>query len=100
MPRGFLFAYLTSIALGLKKEAINLKASKVFSSSTSDSAKAYVREMEVAPAILSSAIESSKWDDCYPHSGDVLKRTIACLTIERGWETNKNRYSSPTHHLY
>jgi hypothetical protein len=41
--------YFTSIALGLEEEAI--KASKAFVLSFDDSANAYVREMELVPAI-------------------------------------------------
>ena len=72
MEKDPLRIYFTSIVLGLKEEAI--KASKVFALSSDDSANAYVREMEVAPAIAyhrllkyryqyRAAAAANKWDD-------------------------------------
>ena len=88
--------YFISIALGLKEEAI--KASKVFAFSSDDSANAYVREMEVVPAIAyhrllkyryqCRAAAANKWDDCNPqksHFGDISMATIALPVIEREW---------------
>jgi hypothetical protein len=70
--------YCTSIALGWKEEAI--KASKVFALSSDDSANAYVREMEVVPAIayyrlLKSryqcrAVANETWDVYNQHSDE------------------------------
>ena len=101
-------AYFTSIALGLKKEAI--KASKVFARSSDLSANAYVSEMEVVPAIAYHRLlkyryqcreeAAKKWDDCHPQrsqSGNIFMETIALPLIEREWETtsrNLNPYSS------
>jgi BTB/POZ domain len=100
--------YLTSIALGFKEEAI--KASKVFSLSSDDSANAYVREMEDVPAIAyhrllkyryqCRAVAINKWDNYNPgrfHSGDISKGTIALPVMERDWSKEHNnsyRYSS------
>ena len=95
--RDLLRVYLTSVALGLKKEAI--RASKVFftfyfwlceglrtwnGGSTCDPIIGYwIVEMGW---LLSSLWRHINGDNCLP-------------LIEREWETNKNRYSS-THHLY
>ena len=89
--------YFTSIALGLKEEAI--KASKVFALSSDDSADAYVREMEVVPAIAyhrllkyryqCRAAAAKTWEDYNPqrsHSGDISMGTIALPVIEREWD--------------
>ena len=97
--------YFISIALGLKEEAI--KASKVFAALPSDdSANAYVREMEVVPALAYHRLlkyryqcreaAAKKWDNCNPqrsHSGDISMATIALPVIEREWsKVNSNRH--------
>ena len=89
--------YFTSIALGMKEEAI--KASKVFALSSDDSANAYVREMEVVPAIAyhrllkyryqCRAAVAKTWENYNPrrsHSGDISLGTIALPVIEREWD--------------
>ena len=97
IERDPLGVYLTSIALGLKEEAI--KASKVFSRSSDDSANAYAPEMEVVPAIAyhrllkyryqCRAAAINKWDEYNPrrsHSGDIVfKGTIALPVMELDW---------------
>ena len=108
LERNPLRVYFTSIALGLKEEAI--KASKVFALSSDDSANAYVPEMEVAPAIAyhrllkyryqCRAAAAKKWEDYNPqrsHSGDISLGTIALPVIEREWDkqVNKNPCSHP-----
>jgi hypothetical protein len=93
--------YFTSIALGLKEEAI--KASKVFALSSDDSANAYVREMEVVPAIAyhrllkyryqCRAAAAKTWEVYNPegaHSGDMSMVTIALPVIEREWGMQSN----------
>ena len=94
--------YFTSIALGLKEEAI--KASKVFALSCDDSANTYVREMEVVPAIAyhrllkyryqCRAAASKKWEDYNPqrsHSDDISMGTMIALpVIEREWDKKVN----------
>ena len=88
--------YFTSIALGLKDEAI--KASKVFAHSSDDSANAYVREMEVVPAVAyhrllkyryqCRAAVAKTWEGYNPnmsHSGDMSMETIALPVIVREW---------------
>jgi hypothetical protein len=99
--------YFTSIALGLKEEAI--KASKVFALSSDDSANAYVRETEVVPAIAyhrllkyryqCRAAATNKWDVYNPqrsHSGDISMGTIVLPVIEREWNKFKgDRFSPP-----
>jgi hypothetical protein len=99
--------YFTSIAFGLKEEAI--KASKVFALSSDDSANAYVREMEVVPAIAyhrllkyryqCRAAAANKWDVYNPQrsrSGDISMGTIALPVIEREWNKFKgDRFSPP-----
>ena len=90
--------YFTSIALGLKEEA--MKASKIFALSPDDSADAYVREMEVVPAIAyhrllkyryqCRAAAAKTWNDynsLRSHSGNTLMETIALPVIEREWDS-------------
>ena len=97
--------YFISIALGLKEEAI--KASKAFALSSDNSANAYVREMEVVPAIAyhrllkyryqCRATAANRWDDYYPqrsHSGDISMETIAFPVIERACANTRDRPSA------
>ena len=97
IERDPLRVYLTSIALGLKEEAI--KASKVFSLSSDDPANAYAHEMEVVPAIayhrllkyLYQCRETAinKWDEYNPrrsHPGYISKGTIALPVMELDWD--------------
>ena len=82
--------YFTSIALGLKEEA--MKASKVFALSTGDSefADAYVLEMEVVPAIAyhrllkyryqCRAAAAKTWEDyMYNNQGDTSTGGCDCF---------------------
>jgi BTB/POZ domain len=102
--------YFTSIALGLKEEAI--KASKVFALSSDDSANAYVREMEVVPAIAyhrllkyryqCRAATAKTWEDYNPrksHSGDISMPvgTIALPVVEREWDMQQGNTRGGSH---
>ena len=95
--------YFTSIALGLKEEAI--KASKVFVLSSNDSANAYVPEMEVVPAIAYHRLlkyryqcreaSATTWDDYNPrrsHSGDISTGAIAMPVIEHEWDKQQGSH--------
>jgi hypothetical protein len=97
--------YFTSIAVGLKEEAI--KASKVFALTSNDSANAYVREMEDVPAIAyhrlmkyryqCRAAAIKKWDNYNPsrvQSGDMPMGTIALPVME----LELNKYISSASH--
>ena len=95
--------FFISIALGLKEEAI--KASKIFALSSDNSANAYVREMEVVPAIAYHRLlkyryqcraETTKsWKDYNPRRsdpGDIPMGTIAFQVIEREYDISVERY--------
>ena len=101
--------YFTSIAFGLKEEA--MKASKVFALSSDDSADTYVREMEVVPAIAyhrllkyryqCRAAVGKIWEDYNPrrpHSGDMSMGTIALAVIERQYDSQGNTWGCDCYH--
>ena len=101
--------YFTSIAVGLKEEAI--KASKVFALSSDDSANAYVHEMEDVPAIAYHRLLKyryqcrvaaiNKWDNYNSKrfkSGEISMGTIAFPVMEREWDKQlgSNYFRSPS----
>ena len=83
--------YFTSIALGLKEGAI--KASKVFALSSDDSANAYVREMEVVPAIAYHRLLKYRYQCRAATSqyGDLSMGTVAFPVIQREWNNHRAR---------